>query len=90
MLNKIRDSLRITGKDFDEEIKSLILSAKEDLILSGVDKTAVQNENIELVTQAIKLYCKANFGYDNPESEKFRINYELVRNKLALCYGVKR
>jgi hypothetical protein len=37
-----------------------------------------------LIKQAIITYCKANFGWDNPDAERFRQSYESLRNHLAL------
>jgi hypothetical protein len=37
-----------------------------------------------LILRATILYCKANFGLDNPESEKYQAAYESLKNHLCL------
>ena len=84
MLEFIKNSLRISGNDFDEEINSLIKAAKEDLKTSGIASTYLADTNNNLVKNAIMNYCKAEFGFDNPDSEKFRRAYDNLKAKLAI------
>ncbi|WP_313413143.1 phage head-tail connector protein [Sedimentibacter sp.] len=37
-----------------------------------------------LIKRAITLYCKANFGYDNPDAERFAESYKMLKIHLAL------
>lgn len=37
-----------------------------------------------LLKRAITLYCKANFGYDNPDAERFAESYHMLKIHLAL------
>lgn len=83
MLDEIKNSLRITGNDFDTEINGLIEAAKEDLKTSGV---ASSNLDKPLSKQAIILYCKATFGYDNNEADRFMQSYEHIKKKIAITY----
>ena len=82
ILEKIKLALRIHIDEFDEEINDLIESAKLDLHISGVLKI---NEDDPLIISAIKTYCKANFGLDNKDSEKYQRSYEMLKAHLALC-----
>ena len=82
MLEKIKLSLRIKNTKFDEEIEDLMGACKIDLKNSGVKK--IDTEHV-LIQQAIKLYCKANFGLDNKDSEKYKKSYESLKISLALC-----
>lgn len=84
MLEKIKQSLRIKSSAFDLEIIDLIESAKLDLQISGIDKSKITNSD-PLILQAIKLYCKANFGLDNKDSDKYQLSYNLLKQSLALC-----
>lgn len=87
MLEFIKSSLRVSGNDFDNEIKTLIESAKKDLMTSGIAASRLSEiNNDSLVKNAIMNYCKAEFGFDNPDSEKFRNAYESLKAKLALVY----
>lgn len=80
MKEKIKMSLRISNNEFDSEIDSLILSAKEDLKLAGV----TDDEKKSLVERAITLYCKANFGLDNPDSIKYADAYQKLKDHMAV------
>lgn len=82
MINKIKMALRLKNNKFDSEIYSLIEASKLDLKLSGVKNI---NETDPLVQQAIIQYCKANFGLDNPLSQKYAETYISIKNHLALC-----
>jgi uncharacterized phage protein (predicted DNA packaging) len=84
MLGDVKTSLRISGNDLDMEILDLIESAKADLILSGVNKDKVIDTD-PLIKRAIIIYCKANFGYDEPKiAERFEQSYISLKHHLAL------
>ena len=69
MLEKVKLALRIKNYKLDDDITDLIDACKIDLSISGVKKI---DETDALVIQAVKLYCKANFGLDNKDSEKYQ------------------
>jgi hypothetical protein len=83
IVENMRMLLRISSSTYDQEIEDLINAAKEDLKLCGV-----LNENVltsdALVLRAVSIYVKANFGYDNPDSERLMKSYEMLRNHLTL------
>lgn len=84
MLNNIKDILRVSGNDLDTEIQDLIDAAKSDLILSGVHQDKVK-DNDPLIKRAITVYCKANFGYDDPKiAERFEQSYTSLKHHLTL------
>ncbi len=84
MLNSIKDSLRINGTDLDMEILDLIEAAKADLILSGVHKDKVEDTD-PLIKRAVTVYCKANFGYEDPKlSDRFQESYISLKHHLTL------
>ena len=84
MLNKIRDRVRENGTALDDEILDLIEAAKADLILAGVHKDKVIEED-PLINRAITVYCKANFGYEDPKlSERFQESYVSLKHHLTL------
>ena len=84
MLQDIKDSLRVSGNDLDAEILDLIESAKADLILSGVHKDKVK-DNDPLIKRAVTVYCKAHFGYDDPKiAERFEQSYTSLKHHLTL------
>ena len=81
MLNKIKQSLRITHNALDNEIQDLINAARADLRISGVVKL---DETDSLIIRAITVYSKANFGLDNADSEKYQQSYDSLKTHLAL------
>lgn len=82
MLERVKLALRIKSDKLDDEIADLIEACKVDLSLSGVRKI---EDTDPLIQQAIKLYCKANFGLDNKDSEKYQKSYNMLKISLSLC-----
>jgi hypothetical protein len=81
----IRAALRVTSTAFDAEIDTLIDSAKDDLLLSGIAAAVLDAADPDpLIKRAIILYCKAEFGLDNPDSEKYMASYRSLETHLAL------
>lgn len=89
MIDEVKAALRVTTDDpgIIGEIEELIESAKIDLIQSGVKKELVNaDEPDAIIRRAIKTYAKANFGYDNPEADRFDRAYIMLKQHLSL-YG---
>lgn len=82
ILNDIKVSLRINTSALDTEITDLIEACKLDLCISGVK---VVDESNPLIKRAITVYCKAHFGLDNQDSERYQQSYDLLKSHLALC-----
>ena len=82
MLNKVKTALRINNNAYDEEILGLINACKKELELCGIVLSNLSADD-EMITQAIILYCKANFGFDNNEAQRFSESYNLL--KAFLC-----
>lgn len=85
LIDDIRLSLRIKNNAYDTEIQGLIDACKIDLNIAGVQKV---EESEPLTAQAIKLYCKGNFGYDE-NSENFQQAYEGLKIVMGLSSGYK-
>ena len=85
MLDKIKVSLRIANNEYDTEIHDLIDACKLDLRISGIAPSLIQ-DNDPLIKRAITTYVKANFGYDNPDADKFKQSYDLLKQHLAIAY----
>lgn len=83
MLEVVRLALRISHNVLDKEIESLIRSARQDLMLAGVSIRKAQSNTDPLIERAIVAYCKANFGLNNKESEKFQLSYDMLKNRLT-------
>lgn len=84
LLDDTKTALRIslTTTDFDIEVQDLIDAAKADLGLSGVIAVA---ETDPLIKRAIITYCKAHFGYDNPDADRLAKSYEMLKSHLSLA-----
>ena len=82
MLEKVKLALRIKSESLDIEITDLIEACKIDLRISGIK---VINETDALIERAIIVYCKANFGLDNKDSDKYQNSYDSLKIHLALC-----
>lgn len=78
-MDKVKAALRVSTEDdgINEEIKTLISSAKADLLTTGIHLDT--DPFFEL---AIVVYCKANFGFDNPEAPRFLEIYESMKHKM--------
>lgn len=85
LLPAIKLTLRETGAEFDEEIKSYIDAAAQNLQIAGIlpsffDYTQDCDPQI---MQAIRLYCLTQFGLYNTDSEKYDRSYQSM--KALLC-----
>ncbi|MCM3444377.1 head-tail connector protein [Metabacillus halosaccharovorans] len=93
MLSEIKLALRITHDALNDEIIDLFEAARHDLMLSGVSSIKVQVDNDinsmlnvdPLIKRAIITYCKANFGYDNPDAERFTQSYQMLKEHLSIA-----
>ena len=83
IIDDIKISLRISNTGYDSEILDLIEEAKADIVSRGVLTEKVV-ETDPLIKRAIKTYCKANFGLNNPDSERLQACYESIRNHLTM------
>lgn len=84
MLSDIKDVLRVSGTATDTEISDIISAARQDLILSGVLVAKANSDTDPLIKRAVSTYAKANFGWDNPESERFIESYHMLKSHLLL------
>lgn len=82
---------RITSDDQGllGELEELIESAKMDLSMSGIRGDALVPPFDSIIVRAISLYTKANFGFDNPDSDRLMNSYRSLEIHLALSseYG---
>lgn len=72
--------LRISTDAMDEEIGQTMDACLLDLHNAGVDAPLMTSP---LVQQAVKLYCKAQFGFGD-DNDKFARAYEYLKCSLAL------
>lgn len=84
MLESVKLAMRpaIKTNAYDSEIMDLIMAAKADLARVGI----IGDESDPLIKQAIKTYCRLNFG--NPENpEKLQAAYDEQRAQLMSSTG---
>lgn len=92
MLDKVKNALRVKTASFDDEVQGLIDACKADLRMIGVnvpeEKPPVEGEapiaGDPLITRAVILYAKANFGYSD-DSEKYQKAYDYLKCSLSLA-----
>lgn len=85
MLELVKKALRISNTAFDDEIESLIAAARADLVLAGVNVAIASLDTDALINRAVVVYCKAEFGYDNPDADRFRKSYDSMKMHLTLA-----
>lgn len=83
LLDDVKLALRVTEDDFDTEILDLIEAVKADLKLCGIVASKI-NDLDPLIKRAITAYCKAGFGYDNPDAGRLFKSYESLKTHLSL------
>ena len=76
--------VKLTEKS-EAEIKGLVLAAYHDMSIRGVH---VISEDDSLTVQAVRLYCKAHYGYDK-DTERFNEAYQSLADSMSLSkeYG---
>lgn len=85
IVEKIKERIRVKSKSSDEEVKDLIAACKKDLEMKGV----YGDEADPIYYQAIVLYCKAHYGYDE-DSERFEKAYNSLRDSMYLSGNYKK
>ena len=84
-IEKIKKRLRVKSDEADAEVEALVLACMKELEVAGVYGHPCDDP---LYMQAVVLYCKAHFGYDEG-TDRFREAFESLRNSMALSgdYG---
>lgn len=84
LLDDVKMALRLTTDALNAEVETLIDAARYDMERVGVDPNLLAKDpltdNIEnaFVKQAICVYAKAHFGYDNAEAPRFDDSYRRI------------
>lgn len=80
LIDDVKMALRVTTDAYDTEIQSLIVSAKKDLNIAGVETV----EEDPILSTAVKTYCKLNFGTPNPANwEYLKKSYDEQKAQLS-------
>lgn len=81
-LDEVKIALRVTTNAYDTELDGLIESAKKDLEFAGV---VIPEPMPQVVTTAIKTYCKLNFGTPNPANfDYLKKSYDEQKAQLGM------
>jgi len=80
LLGKIKNALRVTVSDLDEELSDIIEACFDDLRRAGVREIAGGGPQ---VIRAAILYAKAHFSF-SADGERFHRQYDAVKNLLRL------
>lgn len=83
LLESVKRELRVSNVAFNDEVQDLIDAALFDLRIPQIDTNKII-ESDPLIKRAIILYCKANFGLENADSEKYQKAYDNLVQKLSL------
>lgn len=83
LFKKTKTAIRLTSNDadYEDELKDLISAALTEMQRVGIKKI---DQNDPLIISACKAYAKANFGYDNPDAERFLEIFQTIISSLAL------
>lgn len=79
-LEQARKAVRISSKEFDDELNGLINTAIADLNKVGVKEM----EDDALYDQALRMYVKGHFEVGAPDAEACREIYEDIKLTMKL------
>jgi len=91
LLDDARLWTRVTDEVFDPELRGLIAAALTDMRRTGVREVLLDpSAPAPLARQAVMLYVKAMFGYDNSEATRFMDAYrqtvsDLLNSAANMC-----
>ena len=83
LLDDVKKALRISDAEYNTEVQDLIDSARLDLKITGILEEKILDTDA-LIKRAITVYCKANFGYNNPDADKLTQSYLSLKSHLVL------
>lgn len=83
LLDDVKAACRVssTNAGIATELTDLINAAEHDLSNTGI---SIDDLTDPLIKRAIVLYCKAHFGYNNEDAQRFSDNYESLKAHLAM------
>ena len=83
ILDDVKTALRIKTDAFNSELESLIVAAKLDLGIAGIEST---DDVDELIKRAIITFCKMSFGI--PEDyDRLKRSYDDQKAQLQTATG---
>ena len=79
LIEELKRIVRVRTADAELELQGLVEACKKELELAGI----YGDEADPLYRQAIRLYCKSHYGYDE-DTERFREAFNSLRDAMAL------
>lgn len=79
LIEELKCFIRAKSQDAEYELIGLVESCKKELELAGV----YGDESEPTYRQAIRLYCKGHYGYDD-DTERFQEAFKSLRDAMAL------
>ncbi|PEB56288.1 DNA-packaging protein [Bacillus pseudomycoides] len=83
LLERVKNAMRVDGTDHDDELQGLIDTAKALLKEVGVLEKKITDTD-PLIRKAVITYCKAEFGTDAKDGERFAWSFEEMKKLLSL------
>lgn len=79
LIEELKRIVRVKSADAEFELEGLVASCKKEMEVAGI----YGDETDPLYRQAIRLYCKAHYGYDE-DTERFQAAFGSLRDAMAL------
>lgn len=79
LIEELKRIVRVKSADAEFELEGLLASCKREMEIAGI----YGDEMDPLYRQAIRLYCKSHYGYDE-DAERFREAFNSLRDAMAL------
>ena len=77
LLDDVRVALRVTSDATDSEIEAMIDTAIADMRRVGVRDSLLNRESLTpMALNAVFMFCKANYGFDNKDAGTFWNRYQ--------------
>ena len=75
LIDDVRVSLRVVSDMTDVEVQGLIDAATQDMRRVGVRERLLSEPMNALAKHAVVMFCKANYGFDNNDSDRYWQRY---------------
>lgn len=79
LIEELKRIIRVRSADAELELQGLVEACKKEMELAGI----YGDETDPLYRQAVRLYCKSHYGYDE-DTERFQAAFGSLRDAMAL------
>lgn len=79
LIEELKRFVRARSADAELELQGLVEACKKEMEIAGI----YGDETDPLYRQAIRLYCKSHYGYDE-DTERFQAAFCSLRDAMAL------